>query len=348
MRFRAECSLFNLSVEHLKLVVLQINSHFLIKGATMSRTAFRLFSFFGSLAIAFQLCAQEKPKQPDMMGGMPAADTSWVENKHLDIPYASVSKNQKLNVYLPNKGKGPFPVILVVHGGGWMMGDRTDMHIAPMLEGLKRGYAVVSTGYRLSGEAKFPAQIRDVKEAVRWIRLHAKEYNLDGSRIAAWGESAGGHLVALLGTSVTSLDASETVPSAKIQAVVAWFPAIELNEMDNQFKVSGVGQPNHSEPNSAESLLLGKPVQDALDLCRLANPETYISTDAPSFLIQHGEKDSTVPSQQSKNFAERLVKIIGKNKVTLDILPNAEHVDPAFERPENLTKVFAFLDKALN
>ncbi len=314
----------------------------------MRCTSSRLFFFFGSLAIAFQLCAQEKPKQPEMKGAVPAAaDTSWIKNKYLDISYANASKNQKLNVYLPNEGKGPFPVILAVHGGGWMLGDRADMGITPMLEGLKHGYGVVSVGYRLSGEATFPAQIQDVKEAVRWIRAHAKEYNLNSSRVAAWGGSAGGHLVALLGTSVTSLDASETVPSAKVQAIVAWYPPIEFNEMDSQVKASGIGKPHHSEPDSPASRLLGKPVQNALDLCRLANPETYISADAPPFLIQHGDKDLTVPIQQSINFAERLARVVGKDKVTFDIIPNAGHGDPAFRRPENLLRIFAFLDKVL-
>jgi acetyl esterase/lipase len=100
----------------------------------------------------------------------PLANTDHIKRKFLDIPYAPLSPSQRLDIYLPNEGDGPFPVIVAIHGGAFMGCDKADMQVLPMLEGLKRGYAVVSINYRMSGEAKFPALVQDAKAAVRWVR----------------------------------------------------------------------------------------------------------------------------------------------------------------------------------
>ena len=128
-------------------------------------------------------------------------DTSHIKRKWLDIPYADRSPLQRLDIYLPDKGDGPFPVIATIHGGGWEFGDKGDDFNLPFLEGLKRGYAVACINYRLSDEAHFPSQIYDCKAAIRYLRTNAAEYHLDGAHIGVWGASAGGHLAALLGTS---------------------------------------------------------------------------------------------------------------------------------------------------
>ena len=118
-----------------------------------------------------------------------------------DIEYARVgNKSLKLDLYLP-EGQGPFPLIIWVHGGGWTSGDKSLSANSSQIRQTTRGYAVASVNYRLSQEAKFPAQIEDCKAAVRWLRANATQYNVDPSRVAAWGSSAGGHLVALMGTS---------------------------------------------------------------------------------------------------------------------------------------------------
>ena len=124
----------------------------------------------------------------------PPANTDHIKRKFLDIPYASLSPAQKLDIYLPDDSAGPFPVIVSIHGGAFMGCDKADMQVLPMLEGLKRGYAVVAVNYRLSWEAIFPALVQDVKAAMRWIRAHAQRYLLDPNKIAAWGGSAGAYL----------------------------------------------------------------------------------------------------------------------------------------------------------
>jgi len=191
-----------------------------------------------------------------------------------------------------------------------------------MLEGLKRGYAVVSINYRLSREAKWPAQIHDCKAAVRWIRANAKGYRLDPDRIAAWGGSAGGHLSAMLGTSgdVQSLEDStqgNADQSSRVQAVVDWFGPTDFSKMDEQLKESAVEHPmHHSVSQSPEAVLLGRNPEEAPALVKEADPATYVSS-------------------------------LGYRKVFLELFPATGHGGEAFRTEENLNRVFSFLDKCL-
>jgi len=222
-----------------------------------------------------------------------------------------------------------------------------------MLEGLKRGYAVVSINYRLSPEANFPAQIFDIKAAVRWIKANARTYKFNPDKIAAWGGSAGGHLSALLGTSGGVLELEELsmgnpAKSSRIQAVVDWFGPTDFLKMDEQLKAGKVQNPQiHSTPDSPESELIGKNLVAAPELVRIVNPETYITSDDPPFFIQHGRLDHLVPYQQSENLALKLTSVIGQEKVTFELLENNDHGGPGFTTEENLNKVFAFLDQYL-
>ena len=286
----------------------------------------------------------------------PAADTSHVKRRYLDIPYADLSRLQKLDVHLPDEGEGPFPVIVSIHGGAFMGCDKADLQVLPMLEGLKRHYAVVAVNYRLSWEAIFPASVHDVKAAVRWIRANAQRYHFDPDRIAAWGGSAGAYLSAMLGTSagvpeLEDLSLGNPKQSSHVQAVVAWFGPTGFLKMDEQLAERGLPpEPGteHSGANSPESLLLGRQITEIPDRVKAANPETYISPTAPPFFLQHGRMDPVVPVQMSIDFAAKLEQALGKDRVQLGLLEGAEHGDPQFETPENVKKVLDFIDKHMN
>ena len=298
------------------------------------------------------LAALFMPVYPSAQGQR-TANTDYIKRKWIDIAYANQSQAQKLDIYLPEEGDGPYPVILSIHGGAFKSGDKGDGQVNAMLEGLKRGYAVVSVNYRLSGEAIWPAQIQDVKAAIRWIRANSKQYKLNSGKIASWGGSAGGHLSAMAGTSgnvneLEDLTQGNADQSSRIQAVVDWFGPTDFLKMDEQAKESKVANPQvHSIPDSPESQLIGKNLQDAPDLVKAANPETYISKDDPPFFIQHGLNDPLVPYPQSVNFAKKLEQTLGKEKVTLELIPGTGHGGPNFQTKENIDKVFAFLDKYL-
>ena len=280
------------------------------------------------------------------------ANTDHIKRKWLDIAYASISPAQKLDIYLPDEGDGPFPVIISIHGGAFMFGDKADEQLNPMLKGLNHGYAIVSINYRMSGEAIFPANINDVKAAIRWVKANAAEYKFSPKRIALWGGSAGANLAALAGTSgdvkeLEDMSMGNTNQSSRVMAIVDWFGPTNFLLMDEQLKETGNGKPDKSEANSPLSKVLGQKITEIPEKVKMANPESYITSDDPPFLIQHGTKDPIVPTQQSINFAKKLETVLGKEKVTLVLLEGSKHGGPAFQTPENLKLVVAFLDAFL-
>ncbi len=268
-----------------------------------------------------------------------------------DLAYASVSAVQKLDIYLP-QGDGPFPLIINLHGGGFMMGDKNDPPSQPAIaQFLAAGYAVASIGYRLSAEAKAPAQIQDVKAAVRFLRANAAKHKLNPEKFASFGGSAGGSLAALLGTScgaagIEGADLGNGDQSSCVQAVVDWFGPTDFLQMDAQFAGTACPQ-DHNAANSPESQLVGAPIQTKPDLVKLVNPITYISPKAPPFLIQHGTADCNVPPQQGKILADALIPAIGADKVTYTLLQGAGHGDAAFSAAANMKIVLDFLGKYL-
>jgi acetyl esterase/lipase len=270
----------------------------------------------------------------------------------LDITYANLSPTQKLDIYLPNEGEGPFPVILYIHGGGFAIGDKRDIHVLSFCRGLDKGYSVVSVNYRLSGEAIFPAGLQDIKAAIRWLRANCELYHLDGNRIAACGGSSGGNLAAMvcLTANVTAFDdpslGNPDYP-CNVQVAVDWFGPTDFLKMDEQLDDSGFGPSDHAEADSPESRYLGARLSDVPVKVELANPMTYIHKQMPPLLIQHGRLDTLVPVQQSMMFAEKLEKYVSQDRFEFDILEGAGHGDPLFETVENMERVFLFLDKQL-
>ncbi len=316
------------------------------------------------------------PYGPEAAHFLPVADTGFIKNKLLNLPYAGNSPFQCLDLYYPDAGDSPetgdspFPLILAIHGGAWMMCDKADVQVVPMLRALDRGYAVASLNYRLSWEAKFPAQLQDIKAAIRFLRFRSKDLNLDSSRFAAWGGSAGAHLSAMAGLTGALEDAdpesSRPAPyvnsalafltdpdqehrgiSSALQAVVAWYGPTDFLMMDKYLALSGLGPQDHGEVDSPESRLLGSTISLVPELVRLTNPETYVSALAPPFFLQHGKADSIVPFQHSVSLAGKLKAVCGPGKVRLELLEEAGHADPAFETPENVDKVLGFLDSVL-
>ena len=285
----------------------------------------------------------------------PPAYTHHIKRRYLHIPYANLSLSQALDIYLPDEGEGPFPVILSIHGGAFMGCDKSDFHLLPMLEGLKRGYAVVGLNYRLSWEATFPALVQDVKAAVRWVRGNAKWYYLDPKRIAAWGGSAGGYLSTMLGVSagiseLEDLNLGNPDQPCNVQAVVDWYGPTNFLKMDEQLTANGLAPmkgTEHSGVNSPESWLLGGKITEVPELVKAANPETYIRENATPFLIQHGVIDPVVPVQQSMGLAEKLKRICGDDRVVLGLFDGFEHGDHRFASPVNVKRVLDFIDQHL-
>ncbi len=207
-----------------------------------------------------------------------------------------------LDIYLPpNPAQKPLPVSVWIHGGGWQGGSKGNGgRVRSMLQD---GFAVVDINYRLSGEAKFPAQVQDCKAAIRWIRAHAGKYHFDPERIGVSGASAGGHLASFLGTtgSTREFDVGDHLDySSAVQAVCNWFGPSDILLMDEQ-AVPG-SMLKHNSANSPEAKLVGGQIthEPYRSLARKVNPIIYITGDEPPFLHLHGDSDKVVPSGQSE------------------------------------------------
>ena len=277
-----------------------------------------------------------------------------ISRKTLDIPYAAESPNQRLDIYLPEAGDGPFPALIYTHGGGFAFGDKRDDHLQPMLAALPRGIAVVAVEYRLSGEALFPAAVLDVRKAVRFVKAHAAQYGIDPERLIAIGGSAGGNLAATLGMNVPNgafpgecaEDCGGVQPD--VLAAVDQFGPTDFKTMDVQARANGVSIADHDLPESPESRYLGISVTKAsAALCAQANPLTYAGARMARLLVQHGTADRLVPYQQSVALVEGLKQKGLGDRVTFTTLEGADHDDARFYTAENLEIVFDFIERTV-
>lgn len=289
------------------------------------------------------------PLTPDR----PEGPTTIVRTRE-NVPYATTHDAQRLDLYLPDSGSGPFPLVIWVHGGGWQGGTRLLGANAFQRSLTRRGYAVATVEYRLSSDATWPAQIEDVKAAVRLLRANATEYRLDEQRFAAWGSSAGGHLVAMLGvTDATSgfdnAALGNSSVSSQVHAVVDWYGPSDLLRMDRDAATQGCGPgaQQHDAAGSPESLLLG--VRPSLDTTRARNasPVFYASAGDAPMLIVHGQRDCTVSWKQSERLAEALRTSNSAANVEVMFYPNDGHGGGTFGSTGSVDAVVAFLTRVL-
>lgn len=283
----------------------------------------------------------------------PMADISWVKRKFLDVPYASESKNQCFDLYLPQEGDGPFPLLIHIHGGGFAFGDKRDDHMEAYLTGLRRGMAVASLAYRLSGEAAFPAAVLDCREAVRYIKAHAAEFSVDPERVAVIGGSAGGNLAAMLGMNVPNgafpgeEGRTDYCAEPFVRAAVNQFGPMQFETMAAQARANGISRVPPDPAMMPESKYLGAPIDQAPELVAAANPAAYAGEQMAPMLVQHGTMDHLVPYEQSVEFVSALkAKGLG-SRVLFVPLDGADHEDKRFFQPENMDLVFDFLGQHL-
>ena len=270
------------------------------------------------------------------------AETGFIERKFMDIPYASGSERRSLDIYLPNEGEGPYPVIIDIFGGGWCFGNKSSHKLEPALALLRRGFAVVSINYTLSFQEKFPVALYEVKAAIRYIRAHASEYELDPDKIALMGESAGAHYAAL--AAVTAACGALPCPweenaaySDQVQAVIAVYCPADLGAIPGYFSIEKqtmdldtiIGE--FGEADSMEAVLLGGTYAEIPEVYAQANPETWISADCPPFLFLHGTRDQVIPVLGAQHFAATLTQAIGKENVRFQMVEGAKHDIHDFE-----------------
>jgi len=244
---------------------------------------------------------------------------------HRNVVYAvRPGKTLHMGLYVPH-GSAPAPMIVWLHGGGWKYGDKA-YHLS-IRDLTREGFAIASVQYRLLWHAPWPAQIEDCEEAVAWVRTNGKRYGIDPGRLAVAGESAGGHLAALVGTRETR---------RRVKAVFAMYPPTDLVLMGRRY--AGYGR------FSIFSQMFGGAIVHRRAEARAASPITYADRNSPPFLLIHGDKDSLVPSEQSELLDAALRKAGVESKLV--IVPGKGH---AFDLDDaQLQQVAAFFRKHLS
>ncbi len=256
-----------------------------------------------------------------------------------DVPYVLHGRrSQMLDVYVPDVPTLPRPAMVWIHGGGWYSGDKS---LPPGLGILPRGYVVASINYRLSSEALFPAQIFDCKAAIRFLRAHAREFDIDPARIGVWGDSAGGQLSSLLGTTNGRAEYEGTEGnlgvSSNVQAVCDWFGPSDFLQASDVRAVSA----------GAAKLLFGGQVSAHTATAMFASPAEQVG-HAPlvPFLIMHGEVDPLVPVHQSQILFQNL-KQAGAS-VRFVIVPKGGHGNGWFRNRDDMLMVYDFFDRCFH
>ena len=273
------------------------------------------------------------------IGSKRKIDMTQFKETELDLPYADTNnRKQTLDIVYPTHGKAPYKTIVLIHGGGWMIGDKETESIASVFQATTQGYAVVSINYRLSDEVTWPKPLHDAKAAIRFIRANADKYQLDTKYLVVWGGSAGGHIAEMLGATnnqpaFEDLTMGNAGYSSAIQGIVAWYPVSDI---------SGLTDIGTLPANK----IMGFDVRANKDKTHDASPMNLVTKDFPPMLFVHGARDNVVPYQQSVDMQRKVKEITGR-KPELITFKGAGHGDQRIKTTENIMNNLHFVDEIL-
>ena len=291
-------------------------------------------------------------------------DPSQFTRHWLDVPYANEDPRQVLDLWLPNEGKGPFPLIVFVHGGGWVSGNKRENTMPGVFKFPSQGYAVACVEYRLVPDVRWPEPFEDVRAAVRFLRAHATEYNLAAEKIAIMGNSAGGHLANMVaamagrpmlqGRRYGNLDQSDAV-----QCLISIYSPTDLYQCDlcdrttaedQAIATGGMaarGDDGTKGMGSPQNQLIGMACIDNPQVAAGASPIAYVNADFPPALYLHGIQDHVVPYTQSVAMARMVNEKCGAGHAVLELFPECDHGAPELKTDQVIDRILDFIDSAI-
>ena len=273
-----------------------------------------------------------------------ALDLSAYPVEALDVPYMENGRFT-YDLYRQDKTKKS-PLIIVVHGGGWVGGNRRSKFMGPMIQPAFHGVAVALISYTLALEAPFPQSVYDIKAAIRYFRANADKLNIDADRIFLWGESAGSNVAALTAltrnTDLHDLNQGYASVSEDLAGVIVHYGVFDLIAMNEQKKALGIVDDwNPSDEDHYTTFWLGKPYDQDLSWTAKANPISYVESNTLPFYLIHGLADTMVPYLQTQQFVTALCEK-GKASVSVDYIAKAGHTDPLTFSEAIITKIVDF------
>jgi acetyl esterase/lipase len=253
----------------------------------------------------------------------------------------------EMDIALPSRGVGPFPAVVFLHGGGWVLGDRKNM-TSYLMAAARAGYVGVAVSYRLAPKYPFPAAIQDAKCSVRFLRANAAQYKIDKDHIAAFGFLAGGNLACMLGSTDEkefAVSGGNPGQSDRVQAVVSFYGISDLTELHLSCARNELTGFNRFLVTKAMTSYLGGPLEDFKDAYAKASPANRVSKETPPTFLAVGTKDELVPISQSRLYAKKLKK--GGVDMALLEVKDAPHNFEGDDEGKALKEAFEFLDKRL-
>lgn len=275
--------------------------------------------------------------------GNPITKIDWIRRKHLDLPYGDDSEQQKLDIYLPNEEKASYPVLVMVHGGGFTHCDKRDFHLYPTLFALNKGFAIAAVNYRLSPKVRYPVQIEDTARALRWIGEKGRRYHLDPSQVFLWGTSAGGNIVLQLACKQGIIKRED---ACVIRGVAGLCPAFNFEPRGHTTLLGNTLGKALIRVVRKQVFGTTKPTQAQLDAGNL-----FLRTPhgiAPTYL-QHGTKDPAIPYADAKRYAGILKETLGEENMVFDTLVDVAHAGagPEYFQEENVLPILDFFQRLM-
>ena len=276
-------------------------------------------------------------------------DPSTVKRNITDVRYGTLD-SQLLDLYLPDEGDGPFPILLYAHGGGWTVGSRRLCSMGMILGVLDHGWAIAVPDYRLAQEAKFPEFIYDVKTSIRFLRAHAEQYSLDPRTVVILGDSAGGNIALTVGFTNDRPEYEGAhygwgEYSSAVQGIVDMFGIADYTADEDQWCAeSGLERKSYA-PQGVDNVFDYVLGTENKALEGLLSPISMVHKDIPPVFLQHGLSDRMVPYQHSQTLAEKIDQVCGPNRCELRLYPGRGHVDPEFATSENWDELMEFLSR---
>jgi len=294
------------------------------------------------------ILSSEQAEQMFSRMGELTLDVSDIKRKFLDCKYGN-DPRQAVDIYLPNDGAAPYPIVFYVHGGAWQRGHKDDVQLVPFINGVLRGYAVVSIGYRLAPDIRYPDNLFDIKAALRWVSENAGKYMLDPSKTALCGSSSGAHLVMMAALTQEQVVFGDIpgIPSCKVMAVVEQFGPTDFAKIHDHYDQSGYPRIYIPGDSSPLDIMLGVRAGLIPNLLRFYNPIDCVHPETPPMLLQHGKRDPMIPYQQAIEMYDKINAVAGKGRAELDINEDFLHADPGYAATESVDRIFGFIDKHL-
>ncbi len=279
------------------------------------------------------------PEWIDMGPKIPVPKIDWIHEKQLDIAYGG-DPLQRYDLYYPNQETaGPLPVVVIVHGGGFSHMDKRDWHMYPGFYALQEGFAMISVNYQLAPRAKHQDQLEDLMAAIRHIKAHAPEWNLNPDRLYLYGTSAGGNLVSIVGLK----GHNEGTPYA-VRAVAALCPLISFTWIGEERRRASLFV-RLMFPYICRSVFGAGPSKSAAAMKR-ASAENYIKNTIPAFYLQTGTKDPAIDYRHVSRFYDLLSQAenADADRLVLDLLDGAPHAGagPDYLEPPSIMRILDF------